>query len=66
MEKELVEFERKKVWIPPRKHQAIVGTRWVFKNKFDESGIVIGNIGCQNSQQEGIDYDETYAHVSRL
>jgi len=40
----------------------------VFRNKLDESGIIVRNTarsvakGC--NQQEGIDYDETYAPIA--
>nr|GEV30986.1 retrovirus-related Pol polyprotein from transposon TNT 1-94 [Tanacetum cinerariifolium] len=48
----------------------IIGLKWVFRNKRDETGIVIKNKArllaqCYN-QQEGIDYDETFAPVARL
>ncbi|GJY01339.1 retrovirus-related pol polyprotein from transposon TNT 1-94 [Tanacetum coccineum] len=45
-------------------------TKWVFKNKLDENGVVSRNkarLAAQGyNQQEGIDYDETYAPVARL
>lgn len=43
MLEELAEFERNKVWklVPKAKGHTIVGARWVFKNKLDESGMVI-------------------------
>nr|GEX86105.1 copia protein [Tanacetum cinerariifolium] len=48
----------------------IIGTKWVFRNKLDENGIVSRNkdkfVAQGYNQQEGIDYDETYAQVSRL
>ncbi|GKB45480.1 copia protein [Tanacetum coccineum] len=44
----------------------IIGTKWVFRNKLDENGIVSRNIVQGYNQQEGIDYDETYALVVRL
>nr|GEU70756.1 copia protein [Tanacetum cinerariifolium] len=48
----------------------IIGTKWVFRNKLDENGIVSQNkarLVIQGyNQQEGIDYDETYAPVARL
>ncbi|GJX39534.1 retrovirus-related pol polyprotein from transposon TNT 1-94 [Tanacetum coccineum] len=48
----------------------IIRTKWVFKNKLDENGIVSRNkarlVSQGYNQQEGIDYDETYAPVARL
>ncbi|GKC58211.1 retrovirus-related pol polyprotein from transposon TNT 1-94 [Tanacetum coccineum] len=48
----------------------IIGTKWVFRNKLDENGIVSQNkarlVAQGYNQQEGIDYDETYAPVARL
>nr|GFD62568.1 retrovirus-related Pol polyprotein from transposon TNT 1-94 [Tanacetum cinerariifolium] len=43
---------------------------WIFKNKKDESSLVIQNkariVAVGYSKQEGIDYDETFAHVARI
>ncbi|GKB43901.1 retrovirus-related pol polyprotein from transposon TNT 1-94 [Tanacetum coccineum] len=48
----------------------IIGTKWVFRNKLDENGIVSRNkarlVAQGYNQQEGIDYDETCAPVARL
>nr|GEV70543.1 copia protein [Tanacetum cinerariifolium]GEV70958.1 copia protein [Tanacetum cinerariifolium] len=48
----------------------IIRTKWVFRNKFDENGIVSRNnarlVAQGYNQQEGIDCDETYASVARL
>ena len=48
----------------------MIGTRWVFKNKLDEDDIVTRNkarlVAKGYSQEEGIDYDETYALVAHL
>nr|GEX93402.1 retrotransposon protein [Tanacetum cinerariifolium] len=45
-------------------------TKWVFKNKLDKNSIVSRNkamlVAQGYNQQEGIDYDETYAPVARL
>nr|GEV00772.1 copia protein [Tanacetum cinerariifolium] len=45
-------------------------TKWVFRNKLDENGIVSRNkarlVVQGYNQQERIDYDETYAPVARL
>ncbi|GJX21206.1 retrovirus-related pol polyprotein from transposon TNT 1-94 [Tanacetum coccineum] len=46
------------------------GTKWVFRIKLDEHGIVSRNkarlVAQGYNQQEGINYDETYASVARL
>nr|GEW50338.1 ribonuclease H-like domain-containing protein [Tanacetum cinerariifolium] len=46
------------------------GTKWVFRNKKDERGIVIRNkarlVAQGHTQEEGIDYDEAFAHVARI
>ncbi|GKD36311.1 copia protein [Tanacetum coccineum] len=48
----------------------IIGTRWVYRNKLDENDVVTRNkarlVAQGYNQQEGIDYDETYAPVARL
>ena len=70
MQEELQEFERNKVWrlVPRPAGKTIIGTRWVFRNKLDDSGVVIQNkarlVAQGYNQQEGIDYDETYAPVA--
>ncbi|GKC91626.1 putative ribonuclease H-like domain-containing protein, partial [Tanacetum coccineum] len=47
-----------------------IGTKWVYKNKKDEKGIVIKNkailVAQGYTQEEGIDYDEVFAHVDRI
>nr|GFA83897.1 putative ribonuclease H-like domain-containing protein [Tanacetum cinerariifolium] len=47
-----------------------IGTKWVLKNKKDERGIVIRNkarlVAQGYTQEEGIDYDEVFAHVARI
>ncbi|GKB73212.1 retrovirus-related pol polyprotein from transposon TNT 1-94 [Tanacetum coccineum] len=47
-----------------------IGTKWIFRNKKDERGIVIKNkvrlVAQKYTQEEGIDYDEVFALVSRI
>jgi hypothetical protein len=54
----------------PRPNQNIVGTKWVFRIKQDEHGVVIRNkarlVAKGYSQFEGLDFDESYAPVARL
>nr|GEU76310.1 putative ribonuclease H-like domain-containing protein [Tanacetum cinerariifolium] len=61
-----------KVWVlvdlPNRKRA--IGTKWVFRNKKDEKGIVVRNKACLvaqgHTQEEGIDYKEVFAPVARI
>nr|GEU68073.1 putative reverse transcriptase domain-containing protein [Tanacetum cinerariifolium] len=50
--------------------KTIIKTKWIFKNKKDESNLVIRNkvrhVAVGYSQQEGIDYDEKFAPVARI
>ncbi|GJY25969.1 retrovirus-related pol polyprotein from transposon TNT 1-94 [Tanacetum coccineum] len=56
--------------IPNPMGMTIIGTKWVYRNKLDENGILTRNksrlVAQGYNQQEGIDYDETYAPVARL
>ncbi|KAI3827948.1 hypothetical protein L1987_02037 [Smallanthus sonchifolius] len=71
-QEELLQFKRQDVWklvdLPPGKYA--IGTRWVFRNKQDERGIVVKNkarlVAQGYTQEEGIDYDEVFAPVARL
>ncbi|GJS89008.1 retrovirus-related pol polyprotein from transposon TNT 1-94 [Tanacetum coccineum] len=72
MQEELNQFIANDVWelVPQPRNMKIIGTKWVFRNKLDENGIVSRNkarlVAQGYNQQEGIDYDETYAPVARL
>ncbi|GKE99892.1 putative ribonuclease H-like domain-containing protein [Tanacetum coccineum] len=64
--------EPKKVWtlVDLRNGKRPIGTKWVFRNKKDERGIVIKNkarlVAQGYTQEEGIDYDEVFATVARI
>jgi hypothetical protein len=71
MQEELNNFTRNEVWhLVPRPNQNVVGTKWVFRNKQDEHGMVTRNkarlVAKGYSQVEGLDFGETYAPVARL
>ncbi|GJW46287.1 putative ribonuclease H-like domain-containing protein [Tanacetum coccineum] len=72
MQEELLQFKLQEVWtlvdLPNGKRA--IGTKWVFRNKMDERGIVIRNkarlVAQGYTQEEGIDYDEVFAPVARI
>nr|GFB47049.1 retrovirus-related Pol polyprotein from transposon TNT 1-94 [Tanacetum cinerariifolium] len=72
MQEELDQFARLKVkrLVPRPEGKSFIKTKWIFKNKKDESSLVIRNkarlIAVGYSQQEGTDYDETFAPVARI
>nr|GFB42712.1 hypothetical protein [Tanacetum cinerariifolium] len=67
---------------PKRVHQALkdpidlpygkkaIGTKWVYRNKKDERGIVIRNkarlVAQGHTQKEGINYEEVFPPVARI
>ncbi|GKF28613.1 putative ribonuclease H-like domain-containing protein, partial [Tanacetum coccineum] len=72
MQEELLQFQLQKVWtlvnLPNGKRA--IGTKWVFRNKKDERGIIIRNkarlVAQGYTQEEGIDYDKVFALVARI
>ena len=58
------------VLLPPPSDCHPIGTKWVFKNKKSEDGVVVRNkarlVAQGFCQKEGIDYEETFALVTRL
>nr|GEX16374.1 putative ribonuclease H-like domain-containing protein [Tanacetum cinerariifolium] len=72
IQEELFQFKMQKVWVLvdlPHGKRAI-GTKWVFKNKKDERGIVVRNksrlVAQGHTQVEGIDYEEVFTPVARI
>nr|GEX48813.1 hypothetical protein [Tanacetum cinerariifolium] len=72
MQEELLQFKMQKVLVLvdlPYGKRAI-STKWVYRNKKDERGIMIRNkerlIAQGHTQEEGIDYDEVFAPVARI
>ena len=72
MQEELLQFEIQKVWklvdLPYGKRA--IGSKWIFRNKKDERGIVVKNkarlVAQIYAQQEGIDYDEVFAPIAKI
>ncbi|GJR25187.1 putative ribonuclease H-like domain-containing protein [Tanacetum coccineum] len=72
MQEELLQFKLQEVWtlvdLPNGKRT--IGTKWVFRNKKDERGIVIRNkarlVAQGYIQEERIDYDEVFSPIARI
>ncbi|GJY34976.1 putative ribonuclease H-like domain-containing protein [Tanacetum coccineum] len=72
MQDELLQFKLLKVWtlvdLPGDKWA--IGTKWGFRNKKDERGIVVKNkarlVAQGHTQEEYIDCDEVFAPVARI
>ncbi|GJV32294.1 putative ribonuclease H-like domain-containing protein [Tanacetum coccineum] len=72
MQEELNEFERLEVWeLVPRPDKVMVITlKWIYKVKLDEMGGILKNkarlVARGYRQEEGIDFEESFAPVARL
>ncbi|GKD76633.1 zinc finger BED domain-containing protein RICESLEEPER 2-like protein, partial [Tanacetum coccineum] len=72
MQEELQQFKIQKVWILVDLHygKKAIGTKWVYRNKKDERGVVVRNkarlVAQGHRQEEGVDYDEFFAPVARI
>nr|GEZ12930.1 retrovirus-related Pol polyprotein from transposon TNT 1-94 [Tanacetum cinerariifolium] len=72
MHEELNEFERLEVWeLVPRLDKVMVITlKWIYKVKLEELGGILKNktrlVARGYRQEEGIDFEESFAPVARL
>ncbi|GJR85757.1 retrovirus-related pol polyprotein from transposon TNT 1-94 [Tanacetum coccineum] len=72
MQEELHEFDRLEVWkLVPRPDKVMIITlKWIYKVKLDEMGEILKNKTCLVAhgyrQEEGIDFEESFAPVARL
>ncbi|GKC61584.1 retrovirus-related pol polyprotein from transposon TNT 1-94 [Tanacetum coccineum] len=72
MQEELLQFKRLDVWVfvPPPDNIKPLTLKWLFKNKHDEENTVIQNktylVVRGYRQEEGIDFEESFALVARM
>ncbi|TYK16336.1 retrotransposon protein, putative, Ty1-copia subclass [Cucumis melo var. makuwa] len=72
IQEELLQFERNVFWelVPRPTNANIIGTKWIFKNKIDEQGVITRNkarlVAQGYTQIKGIDFGETFAPIARL
>ncbi|GKA73422.1 putative ribonuclease H-like domain-containing protein [Tanacetum coccineum] len=72
MQEELLQFKLQQVWVlvDLPNGAKVIGTKWVYRNKKDERGVVVRNkarlVAQGHRQEEGIDYDEVFAPVARI
>ncbi|GJQ99365.1 retrovirus-related pol polyprotein from transposon TNT 1-94 [Tanacetum coccineum] len=72
MQDELNQFERLQVWelVPRPEGKNIIALKWLWKNKCDAENIVVRNktrlVAKGYKQEEGIDFEESFAPVARL
>nr|GEV58256.1 hypothetical protein [Tanacetum cinerariifolium] len=72
MQDELLQFKMQKVWVlvDLSKGKRAICTKWGFRNKMDERGIVVRNkarlVTQGHTQEESIDYEEVFAPFARI
>ncbi|GJT68287.1 retrovirus-related pol polyprotein from transposon TNT 1-94 [Tanacetum coccineum] len=72
MQDEIHEFNRLNVWelVPPPDSAMIIALKWIYKVKLDEYGDVLKNkarlVAKRFRQEEGLDFEESFAPVARL
>ena len=56
--------------MPRPSNQSVIGTRWFFRYKMDENGIIVRNkerlVAQGYNQEKWIDYEETFTPIARL
>ncbi|GJX19454.1 retrovirus-related pol polyprotein from transposon TNT 1-94 [Tanacetum coccineum] len=72
MQDEIHEFDRLDIWelVPPPDCAMIIALKWIYKVKLDEYGDVLKNkarlVAKGYRQEEGLDFEESFAPVARL
>ncbi|GJS65546.1 retrovirus-related pol polyprotein from transposon TNT 1-94 [Tanacetum coccineum] len=72
MQDELHQFDRLKVWelVDKPFGKTVINLKWLWKNKKDKDQTVILNearlVAKEYAQEEGIDFEESFAPVARL
>ncbi|GJR66289.1 putative ribonuclease H-like domain-containing protein [Tanacetum coccineum] len=72
MQEEILQFKLLNAWtlVDLAFGKRVISTKWVFRNKKDQRGIVVRNkarlVAQGYRQEEGIDYDEVFAPVARI
>ncbi|GJW29052.1 retrovirus-related pol polyprotein from transposon TNT 1-94 [Tanacetum coccineum] len=72
MQEEIHEFERLQVWelVPCPDFVMLIKLKWIYKVKKDELRGVLKNkarlVAKGSRQEEGIDFEESFAHVARI
>nr|GEV31469.1 hypothetical protein [Tanacetum cinerariifolium] len=72
MQDEIHEFDRLQVWelVPQPDCVMIIALKWIYKVKLDEYGDVLKNkarlVAKGYRQEEGIDFEESFAPVTRI
>ena len=72
LKEELDQIVKNETWelVPRTKDRNVIRMKWVFRNKMNKQGEVVRNKArhvCKGySQEEGVDYEETYAPIATI